>query len=81
MKLKSMNQAFERLYDPYRFNERRHMKSRKKKRIIKKWRKRFGPPMSEVFQNAMVFGSPMLLHLQKDDAWIGGRWLIPEDLP
>lgn len=60
--IKKYSRLLEKMYDPYNYMKKRHPKAAKRRRIQKKWRKRFGPSLHDLVKqdyfDIQMFGIP-----------------------
>jgi hypothetical protein len=70
---KQLEELFKRHYTGYRYMTQKYPKAAKKRRIIKKWKKRFGPDMFEY-----ILSKPAgLFSKVLNDPWFGGNYYEP----
>lgn len=75
-KQRSFSQIMEKTYEGYEYMAKRHPKAAKKRRIQKKWRKRFPVSLKKFFMDQI--GKPRWMdNLPKNDHWAGGLVRIP----
>lgn len=68
-------QAFKKHFDGYTWMANRHQKAAKKKRIQKKWRRRFGPPISEIYASSNC----LLSNISNYQEWSGQTLFVPKE--
>lgn len=73
MKLLSFSKLLIQYADRYSYMEKRCPIASKKRRTMKKWRRKYGPPLSELILNENFF----LKHVKSQTAWAAGALHIP----
>lgn len=76
MKIKSLSKALDELMNPNKYMRLRHPKAAKRRRIVKKWRNRFGADQSEIF-SALYYSKNSFLERIPRENFIGGKLPVP----
>lgn len=70
-----MRRALDETYDPIKYMIRRYPRAAKKRRIIKKWKRRFGPSISDILFSYKYTDIPFLKLSNLDSNEFAGKYI------